>query len=479
MTDPGSSAAAAENDPPGGRRPPPTPHTMPALPESRRNRASFWRHPSRLIAAALAGLIAAGTVLLMLPMSTHGAGGASLREALFTSTSAAAVTGLVVVDTGTYWTPFGQVVLLLLIQVGGIGVMSSTSLLAVLIAGQMGLRSRLAAEYETRAMSLSTVRRVLGGSVVVAFTTELVVATILTGRLWLHEHYGLGRAAWSGLFHAVSAFNNAGFALWSDSLIAHGTDPWIVMPISVAVVVGGLGFLVVFELVRVRPAAMWTVHTKTTLAVTAILLVLGPATLILGEWGNPATLGSLDVPGRLLSGWFSGITPRTAGFNTIDYGEARTPTLLITDILMFIGGGSGSTAGGIKVTTLAVLVMAVLSEARGDPDVDVFGRRISPQTVRQALAVATLGMGVLLGGCLLLLEISRLPLDDVLFEVTSALGTAGLSTGITPQLPAAGQYVLIGLMYLGRIGSITVVTALALRVRHRAYRNPEGRPIIG
>lgn len=454
-------------------------HSMRAIPESLRGRVSFWRHPSRIMAAALLALIAIGTALLMLPISTPGPDGPPLLPALFTSTSAAALTGLNIVDAGTYWTPFGQAVILLLIQVGGIGVMSSASLIAILIAGRMGLRSRLITEYETRAISLSTVRRVLGGTVVVAFTTEAVVALIVGLRLWAHEGYGAGRAAWYGIFHAVSAFNNAGFALWPDSLIARGADPWIVVPLGLAFIVGGLGFLVVFELARVRPARGWTVHTKTTLTVTAILLVVGPVVMIVGEWNNPHTLGALDTPGRLLSGWLTGVTPRTAGFHTIDYGQASPATLLFTNILMFIGGGSGSTAGGIKVTTFAILIMAVVAETRGDRDVDMFGRRLSPPTVRQAISVATLGMGVLLVGCLLLLTISGEPLDDVLFEVTSALCTVGLSTGITATLPPAGQSVLIGLMYLGRIGSITVVTALALRNQGRSYRNPEGRPIVG
>lgn len=442
-------------------------------------RAPTWGRPSRLMAAALAGLVATGTVLLMLPAATPGSGHAPLRTALFTATSAASVTGLGVVDTGTAWTPFGQVVILLLIQVGGLGVMTSASLVAVLIAGRMGLRSRLLAEYETRAMSLSTVRRVVGGTVLVAAIVEAAVTVVLAGRLWLGEGYPLGRAAWYGLFHAVAAFNNAGFSLWPDKLVPFATDPWIIVPIAVAIVVGGLGFPVVFEFFRVRPVRRWSVHTRTTLAVTAVLLVVGPLAMIAGEWHHPDTLGAFDPGGRILAGTFSGITPRTSGLNVIDYGQAGPATLLFTEVLMFIGAGSGSTAGGIKVTTFAILVMAVVAEARGDQDVDIFGRRMSPQTIRQAIAVATLGMSVLLGGTLALLEISDLPLQNVLFEVTSALCTVGLSTGITAHLPAAGQYVLIALMFLGRLGSITVVTALALRSTRRAYRNPEGRPIVG
>lgn len=438
-----------------------------------------WRHPARLVAVGLIGLIATGTTLLSLPAATTGSGHAPLRTALFTATSAASLTGLNVVDAGSYWSGFGHAVILLLIQIGGIGVMSAASLLAVLVAGRMGLRSRLVAEYESRAVGLATVRRVLVGTLAVALGTELVVGLILTFRLWLGHGYDVGGAAWFGFYHAVSAFNGAGFALWPDSLISLVHDPWIVIALTVAFVVGGLGFLVVFEIARTRPVRAWTVHTKTTLTVTAILLVLGPLVLTLSEWGNPHTLGALGLPDRILSGVFSGITPRSAGFNSIDYGHAGTGTLLFTDILMFIGGGSGSTAGGIKVTTVAVLVMAVVAEARGERDVNLFDRRISAATVRQAIAVATLAIGALLIATLVMLEITGLPLDVVLFEVTSALCTVGLSTGITADLPAAGHYLLVLLMYIGRIGSVTLVTALALRTTTRPYRNPEGRPIVG
>lgn len=440
---------------------------------------SFWRHPARSMAISLAALIAAGTFLLRLPATTPGPGTAPLRTALFTATSASTVTGLNIVDPGSYWTPFGQAVILLLIQIGGIGVMSSASLVAILVAARMGLRSRLVGEHETRAVGISTVRRVIGGTVAVSAITELVIAALLTARLWSGYDYSFGRAAWFGIFHAVSAFNNAGFALWRDNLMSFATDPLIVIPLAIAIIMGGLGLLVVFDIAFIRPARLWTVHTKATLTVTAILLIVGPLVLIACEWDNPRTLGALDIPGRVLSGLFSGITPRTAGFHTIDYSQAGTASLLFTDVLMFLGGGSGSTTGGIKVTTFAVLVMAVVAEARGYRDVDIFRRRMSETTIRQAIAVAGLGLGSVVTAVMIMASITDLPLDDLLFEVTSALCTVGLSTGITPHLPDAGHYLLVILMYAGRIGSITLVTALAMRNAGRPYRNPEGRPIVG
>lgn len=449
------------------------------IPDRTRSRTGFWEHPSRIMAGGVLVLIVIGTGLLMLPAASVEPGSTSLRTALFTSTSAVCVTGLVVVDTGTHWTMLGHAILLVLMQVGGLGVMASASLLAVLVAGRMGIRSRLVAEYETGIVGGGTIRRVLYGTVSVAVVVELAVVVVLTARLWLAEGYALRTALWYGVFHSVSAFNSGGFAFWPDSLISFAHDPWIVIPIAVAFTIGGLGFLVVYELTRVRPARNWTIHTRITLAVSGILMVLGPLLITINEWANPATLGALDPGARMLAGIFSGLTPRSAGFTTIDHSQADPATLFYTNVLMFIGGGSGSTAGGIKVTTFAILAMAVLAEARGHQDVDVLGRRLSSATVRQSIAVVTVAMALLIVSTLALLRISELPLDDVLFEVTSALGTVGLSTGITGTLPPAGQYLVIGLMFLGRIGSIALVTALALRIHHRAYRNPEGRPIVG
>ena len=454
-------------------------NAMHPLGQAARERGTFWLHPVRLVALGLGILITVGTGLLMLPVATAGPGGASFRTALFTSASASCVTGLVVVDTGTYWSGFGQVVILSLMQIGGLGVMASASLLAVLIAGRMGLRSRLVAEYETGLVGSGTVRRVLGGTVAVAVVVEVAVLAVLAGRLWLTEGYGAGRALWFGTFHAVSAFNSGGFSLWPDNLRSFADDPWITVPIMMAFVLGALGFVVVYEIVRVRPVRAWSIHTKLTLAVTAFLSAAGPLLIMANEWNRTATLGRLGVAHRALGGMFAGLTPRSAGFSTFDYSQADPATLLFTDILMFIGGGSGSTAGGIKASTFAVLTMAVVAEARGSRDVDVLGRRVSPTTVRQSIAVVFVMSGALLASTLALLRISELPLDDVLFEVTSALGTVGLTTGITPHLPVAGQYLLVLLMFVGRIGPVALVTALALRVEYRSYRNPEGRPMIG
>lgn len=438
-----------------------------------------WRHPVRWVVLALLGTVAVGTVLLSLPGATAGSGGAGLRLALFTATSAACGAGLTLADTGTYWSPFGQLVILVLVQVGGLGLMIAASLLGMVAATRLGLRTRLLARSRTGMVDLSTVRTVVTGSVALAAVVEGATVAVLALRLWLGHGYGLGRSAYLGLFHGVGAFNNAAFTLWPDSLSRFATDPLILLPIATAVIVGGLGYPVLLEVLRVRPLARWSVHTRLTLVLTAVLLVFGPLAVTVSEWTNPGTLGHLDVGGRLLSGIFSGIAPRTSGLSTFDYAQADSSTLLLTDVLMLIGAGSGGTGGGIKVTTLAVLVFAVLAEVRGQTDAAVFGRRFTAGTVRQALAVVGLAGAVLLTAAVVLLELTGADLDHVAFEVTSAFSTVGLSTGLAAQLPVTGQYLLVLLMLLGRVGPIAVATALALRPSRQAFRHPETRPILG
>ncbi len=449
-----------------------------------RARRRLLRHPAQVVVLGFAAATAVGTLLLLLPMSRTGDGGASLLEALFTATSAVCVTGLVVVDTSSYWSGFGEAVILGLIQVGGLGIMTLASLLGLLVSRRMGLQARLTAAAETKTVGLGDVRSVVKGVLAFTLIFESITAVALTLRFWLGYDESPGRAVYLGVFHSVSAFNNAGFALWSDSLVRFVDDPWICLPIAAAVIFGGLGFPVIFELRRQLRRARgrrrtWSLHLKLTVLATAALLVLGTVFITATEWNNPATLGSLDTPGRLLAGFFQAVMPRTAGFNSLDYGQMEDGTLLGTMILMFIGGGSAGTAGGIKVTTFVILFFVVYAEVRGESTVDAFGRRIDERVVRQALTVVLLSIAAVVTATLVLIELTTLSTQAVLFEVVSAFATAGLSTGITADLPGTAQVILVGLMFLGRLGPITLVSALALRERTRLYEHPEGRPIIG
>ncbi len=438
------------------------------------------RHPAQVIVVAFAAAVGVGTVALMLPVSRSGPGSAGLADALFTATSAVCVTGLATVDTATYWSGFGQAVILLLIQVGGFGIMTMASLLGLLVSRRLGLRSRLTAAAETKSLGLGDVRRVLAGVLRVSVLMEAVTAVVLTVRFASGYDMSPGRALYHGVFHAVSAFNNAGFALYSDSLTRYVTDPWVCLPVSVAVILGGLGFPVLLEMRReFRRPRRWSLHTKLTVGATFWILVVSFVFVTVAEWHNPATLGGLHTPGRLLAGFFQAVMPRTAGFNTLDYSQMGEGTLLGTDMLMFIGGGSAGTAGGIKVTTFILMFFVIYAEVRGERDVHAGDRRIGERVQRQALTVALLGIGLVAVVTLVLLEETSLPTDRVLFEVVSAFGTVGLSTGITPDLPTAGQLLLAALMFVGRLGPITLVSALALRERQRRYTLPEGRPLIG
>ncbi|GAU71158.1 anion-transporting ATPase [Streptomyces sp. NBRC 110611] len=332
--------------------------------------------------------------------------------ALFTSTSAVCVTGLVVVDTGTYWSGFGEGVILALIQVGGFGIMTLASLLALLASGKLGLRMQLTAQAETKSLGIGDVRRVLLGVAGSTLIVELAVGAFLSLRFRYGYGNSIGDAAYLGFFHAVSAFNNAGFGLHADSLTGYAQDPWVTLPIAVAVILGGLGFPVLLELLRHRTRRRttgrrtWSLHTKLTLVTTAALLVVGMSLTSLLEWENTATLGSFDWIEKLLNGFFHSAMSRTAGFNALDVGAMHASTLLVTCMLMFIGGGSAGTAGGIKVGTFAVLAAAMLAEVRGEPHAAVLGRylhslrrrcrkRLAPQYGRPTgdRRVAVIGLG--------------------------------------------------------------------------------------
>lgn len=438
------------------------------------------QHPTRLVPIAFLLAILAGAALLALPISRAGPGGAPLLVALFTATSAVCVTGLAVVDTGTYWSGFGQAAILLLVQLGGLGIMTAATLLGLIVSNRLRLGQRLLAQAETRTMALGDVRAALRLILMVVVTVETGIAALLFVRFFFGYGASPGAAAWNGLFHAVSAFNNAGFGLRPDNLMSFHADPLILLPLIVAIVIGGIGFPVLYELKReLATPRSWSLHTKLTLTTYASLLVAGMALTLAFEWGNPRTFGGMDAGARLLGGLFHSVSSRTAGFNAVDIGAMRPETLLVTDALMLIGGGSGGTAGGIKVTTFVVLSLIVWAELLGERDAHAFRRRLSGDIQRVALSVALLAIVAVGVGTLALLSLSTFELGPILFEAVSAFATVGLSTGITAQLPPGGQIVLIVLMFVGRVGTVTAAAALVLRSRQRPYRFPEERPIIG
>lgn len=433
--------------------------------------------PVRLVPLAFAAVIVFGTALLMLPIAHPGE--VQPMVAAFTAVSATCITGLTVVDTATYWTPFGKGVIMLLTQMGGFGIMSAATLLALAVRGRIDLSSSLVTQTEKQTRTLGEVARVIKRIAIMMFGVEFVVGVWLTGR-FLFRGYELFDSVLYGFFYACMAFTNAGFAPDTASLMGYVSDPFIMWPVMIAVVVGSLGYPVVFELSQSwRRPDTWSVHTRLTFYGFMLLLVLGTLSFAVFEWRNNGTLGQLDTMGKINGALAGGVMPRSAGFNAVDYGRITDESTVVTIVLMFIGGGSAGTSGGLKVSTFFLLAFVILSEVRGEPEVTVAHRSIGAHTVRQALTVALLSLGAVIGGSVVMVWITNLPLVQVLFDVTSAFGTCGLSMGITPSLPPAGQILLMLLMFIGRVGTVTVASALALRTRHRHYHLPEERPIVG
>ncbi len=436
------------------------------------------RSPARLTLVAFAGIVGVVTALLSTPAATSDGHRAPFVDALFTATSAVCITGLTTVDTGSYWSGFGQAVIISGVWVGGLGVMTLASLLGMAVSRRIGLTQRLLAAPEVGSRGLGEVGSLIRVVVLTSLTIQSAIALLLVPRFLVDE--SAGRAVWHGVFYAVSAFNNAGFVPTTEGLAPYASDWWVCAPLMLGVFIGALGFPVIHDLARRgwRPRRL-TLHSKLTV-VTSLALLVG-TTLLIGsfEWSNPATLGGLGVGERLLRALFMGVMPRSGGFATVDVAHMHESSWLLTDASMFVGGGSASTAGGIKVTTFAVLLLAIVSEARGDRDMEAFGRRIPRESLRLAVAVAIVGAVMVMVATTALLEITGEPLDRVLFETVSAFATVGLSTGLTPELPESGKYVLSALMFAGRTGTITLAAALAMRDRRRVIRYPEERPIIG
>lgn len=433
--------------------------------------------PPKVLLLGFATVILAGALLLCLPLATMSGRSAGFLTALFTATSAVCVTGLVVVDTGTHWSSWGQLIIMGLIQTGGLSFMTMASLIFLLMGKRIGLRERILIRESFNQIDVAGMVRLVRAVLIYAFSVEAVFALVLTVR-WLPE-FGWPRALWVGVFHVVSAFNNAGFDIMGDfrSMSAYVEDPVVSLSISSMFILGGIGFSVVLNLWEWRERRL-TTHSRLALLVTAWLIGLGTLLILLLEWSN--TLAPLSGTGKLLAAYFTGATPRTAGFNTLDTSALRPATQFFIIMLMFIGACPGSTGGGIKTTTFGLLTATVWSQGAGKEDVELLGRRIPAEQVHKALAVALLSVGLVVTVSLLLTLTESAEFLTILFETMSAFGTVGLSMGITPKLTALGRLLIIGTMYAGRLGPLTLVVAL---VQHRKgktlVRYVEDRVLIG
>ncbi len=434
-------------------------------------------HPVRVVPLAFLAVMMLGALLLMLPIAHPG--DVDIMAAAFTAVSATCITGLTVVDTATYWTPFGQGVMVLLTQMGGYGIMSAATLLALLVRGRADLAGSLSAQTEKQTSGVGEVRSVLVRIGLLMVVCEATIATILTVRFLIAGQHPV-QAVWEGVFFACMAFTNAGFSLRTDSIMGFVPDAFVVWPMYAAVFVGSLGYPAVFELLqRWRRPGRWSVHTRLTVWGWLLLAAVGFLTFIAFEWTNPATLGPMSVATKINAALGGAVMPRSAGLNVVDYAQIHEETVVVTIVLMFIGGGSAGTSGGLKVSTFFLLGFVILSEVRGEADVTIAHRSISSSTQRQALAIALMSVGMVTLATIVLVILTDLPLVAVVFDVVSAFGTCGLSLGITPELGAPGQFMLMVLMFVGRVGTITVASALALRSRRRHYHLPRERPIVG
>ena len=418
--------------------------------------------------------IVLGGALLWLPIAHNGDIGPV--EALFTSTSAVTVTGLVLSDTGATFTGFGQAVIAVLIQLGGLGLMTFAVLVLSALGIPVGMPQRMILREDLNQTSLSNLNVLVRVIFVVALSCEAVGALLLAF-VFVPEH-GWGQGLWQAVFHSVSAFNNAGFALYPDSLSQWVGHPLVNLVVPALFILGGLGFIVVGDIYQKRRWHKLTLHSKLMLAGTAVLIVWGCGAFAVLEWTNPATLGGLTAGDKLWAAWFQGVTPRTAGFNTVDIGGMHDSTALLMMTLMLVGGGSTSTAGGIKVTTLAVLLLATVAFFRRQKALHAFGRSLGLEEVLKVMALTTISLLLVLTGIFVVSISHDGDFLDLAFEVTSAFGTVGLSRGATGELDGTGLAFVMLVMFVGRVGPLALGFFLATRSAPRV-RYPEGQIYLG
>ncbi|MBP2641456.1 MAG: potassium uptake protein, TrkH family [Firmicutes bacterium] len=435
--------------------------------------------PYQILALGFAGLIFTGAILLSLPIASTSGQGTNFIDALFTSTSAVCVTGLVVVDTGTHFSLFGQSVIIVLIQAGGLGFMTMATLIALVIGKKIQFRERLIMQEALNQLTVAGIVRLTRYIIKTTLLIEFIGGTILALR-WYPE---MGeRAIYFGYWHAISSFCNAGFDLFGgfQSLTRYVDDIIVNLTVSLLIILGGIGFTVIYDIWQNRRLSGLSLHTKVVLSSSGFLILFGMLVILVFEMNNPATLGELSWQGKLLSSYFQSVSPRTAGYNTVDIGQMQSATIFFIVLLMFVGASPGSTGGGIKTSTASILIAAIWALLRGKNDAELFSRRINPQTIYKAFSITFMASLLVIFVTMLMTITEEAPFLNILFEVVSAFGTVGLSTGITPTLTLNGKIWLIITMFAGRVGPITLALSLALRSRKQSkVQYPEGKIMIG
>jgi len=421
------------------------------------------------------GLVVIGGLLLWTPLANRS--GISLSDALFTSTSAVTVTGLVVVDTGSVFTIFGQVVIAALMQLGGLGLMTFAVLVLSALGIPLGMPQRIILREDLNQSSVYNLTTLVQAILRIAIIAEVIGATLLA--FVFVPEFGWLNGIWQAVFHSISAFNNAGFALFPDSLTRWANDPIVNIVVPSLFIVGGIGFIVLADIWEKRNWQGLSLHSKLMLSGTLVLILWSWLMFALLEWNNPGTLGQLGTTGaRLWASWFQAVTPRTAGFNTLDYAQVHESTALMTMTLMLVGGGSTSTAGGIKVTTVIVLVLATIAFFRRSTSLHAFGRSMGSEEVFKVMALTTISILLVLTGIFIVSISHDGEFMDLAFEVSSAFGTVGLSRGATAELDGVGRMAIMAMMFLGRVGPLTIGFFLATQSVPRV-RYPEGKIYLG
>jgi len=442
----------------------------------------FELSPTRLIIMGYLVVILTGAILLTLPVSSQSGETTPFIDALFTSTSAVCVTGLIVVNTAAHWSLFGQVVILVLIQIGGLGIMTLSTLAIVLIGKKILLSERILIQQDLGHLTQSGLLKLVKYIITLTFIAEATGALILFTSL-IRDKEPLA-AGWSAVFHSVSAFNNAGFDIFGDSLEGFTGNMVVNFTVISLIILGGLGFTVIYEygskLFNSKNQRKLSLHSKTVIIATGTLLLLGLVVIYGLEMNNPETMGELSGGNRLLASFFLSVTPRTAGFNTVPTGALTTATLVFVIFLMYVGASPGSTGGGIKTTTFTALLQQLYAYVLGKRDVTAFHRRLSQSLIRKAMVISFLALALIFVSSFMLSITENAEYLDILFESTSAFGTVGLSTGLTDQLSRLGRLIIIVTMFAGRLGPLTLAIGLSRAEKNKAgYRYPEEDIMVG
>jgi trk system potassium uptake protein len=446
------------------------------------NKAGGHRlRPVQVLALGFAGISIIGSIVLMMPISSAKGQVTPFIDSLFTAISAVCITGFAIYDTGTYWSLFGQIFILLLIQIGGLGFMTFSTFLAVLLGKKISLKERLIMQEAFNAFNIQGVVKLMLYVFGITFTIEGIGAILLATQFI--PVYGWEKGIYFGIFHSISSFCNAGFDLLGNfsSLVPFSHNAVVILTVSTLVVSGGLGFIVIAELINRRNLKRLTLHTKVVVVTTLVLMIIGAFLFFMLEHSNPKTMGSQGMGGKILSSIFASIVPRSGGFSSISIPDMTTASKFLTIILMFIGASPGSTGGGIKVTTTALIFMTVISVIKGREDTEMFERRINKALIYRALAITTISLIIIILVTMILAITQKGEFIQFLYEATSAFGTVGLTLGLTPNLDTVGKIVISLTMYAGKVGPLTLALAFAHKQQTSGcgIKYPEDKILVG